>query len=81
MGALPPAKLGAGGGLLATARNVGMVVGVSLGGALFAAFGKVSFVRGWRTALLSGAALAAAGGLLAIVKPDVARAAPRRPGG
>jgi EmrB/QacA subfamily drug resistance transporter len=80
MGALPPAKLGSGGGLLATARNVGMVVGVSLGGALFAAFGKTSFVRGWRTALLSGAALAVAGGLLALGKPDVERAASRRPG-
>jgi EmrB/QacA subfamily drug resistance transporter len=73
MGALPAAKLGAGGGLLATARNVGMVVGVSLGGALFAAFGRTSFVRGWRTALLSGAALAVAGGLLALVMHDAER--------
>ena len=37
MGALPPAKLGSGGGLLATSRNVGMVLGVATGGALFEA--------------------------------------------
>jgi EmrB/QacA subfamily drug resistance transporter len=73
MGALPPAKLGSGGGLLATARNVGMVVGVSLGGALFAAGSRSSFVAGWRLALASGAAMALAGGLLALVKPDAER--------
>ena len=70
MGALPVAKLGSGGGLLATARNVGMVVGVALGGALFAAGERTSFVAGWRLALLSGAAMALAAGLLALVKPD-----------
>ena len=70
MGALPPAKLGSGGGLLATARNVGMVAGVALGGALFAAGERTSFVAGWRLALASGAAMALAAGLLALVKPD-----------
>jgi MFS family permease len=70
MGALPAAKLGSGGGLLATARNVGMVVGVALGGALFAAGERSSFVLGWRLALGSGAAMALAAGLLALVKPD-----------
>jgi EmrB/QacA subfamily drug resistance transporter len=75
MGALPAAKLGSGGGLLATARNVGMVVGVALGGALFAAGERSSFVLGWRLALGSGAAMALAAGLLALVKPDSARAA------
>jgi EmrB/QacA subfamily drug resistance transporter len=74
MGALPRAKLGAGGGMLATARNVGMVVGVALGGALFEAGGRDSFVAGWRLALGSGAAMALLAGLLAVVKPDAARA-------
>ena len=73
MGALPLAKLGSGGGLLATARNVGMVAGVALGGALFAAGQRTSFVAGWRLALASGAALALAAGLLALVKPDGVR--------
>jgi EmrB/QacA subfamily drug resistance transporter len=73
MGALPRAKLGAGGGMLATARNVGMVVGVALGGALFEAGGRTSFVAGWRLALASGGALALAAGLLALVKPDAGR--------
>jgi EmrB/QacA subfamily drug resistance transporter len=74
MGALPPAKLGAGGGLLATSRNVGMVVGVATGGALFELGERTSFVRGWRTALLSGAAMALASGLVALMKPDRERA-------
>ncbi len=70
MGALPQAKLGSGGGLLATARNLGMVTGVSMGGALLAWAGRTSFVAGWRVALGSGAVLALAAGLLALVKPD-----------
>jgi MFS family permease len=74
MGALPRTKLGAGGGMLATARNVGMVVGVALGGALFEAGGRDSFVAGWRLALGSGGAMALLAGLLALVKPDTARA-------
>jgi len=73
MGALPRAKLGSGGGMLATSRNVGMVVGVALGGALFEAGGRTSFVAGWRLALGSGAAMALCAGLLALVKPDAAR--------
>jgi MFS family permease len=75
MGALPTSKLGAGGGLLATARNVGMVVGVSAGGALFAWGEHRSFVAGWRLALGSGALLALAGALLGLVRPGAARRA------
>ena len=70
MGALPPAKLGSGGGLLATSRNVGMVLGVATGGALFEAGERTSFILGWQLALGSGAVLALAAGLLALVKPD-----------
>jgi EmrB/QacA subfamily drug resistance transporter len=74
MGALPPAKLGSGGGLLATSRNVGMVLGVATGGALFELGERTSFLLGWRLALGSGAALALGAGLLALVKPDGGRA-------
>lgn len=70
MGALPLAKLGSGGGLLATSRNVGMVLGVAAGGALFEFGDRSSFLLGWQLALASGALLALAAGLLALVKPD-----------
>jgi MFS family permease len=70
MGALPAAKLGAGGGLLATSRNVGMVLGVATGGALFEFGERTTFILGWQLALGSGALLALAAGLLALVKPD-----------
>ena len=70
MGALPPAKLGSGGGLLATSRNVGIVLGVATGGALFEFGERTSFLLGWQLALGSGAVLALAAGLLSLVKPD-----------
>jgi EmrB/QacA subfamily drug resistance transporter len=73
MGALPSSKLGSGGGLLATSRNVGMVLGVATGGALFEAGERTSFVAGWRLALGVGAGLGLAAGLLALVKPDGGR--------
>jgi EmrB/QacA subfamily drug resistance transporter len=76
MGSLPRERLGTGGGMLATARNLGMVVGVSLAGALFAlgggaaegAAGGPGFLDGWRLALSAGAALALAAGLLSLVR-------------
>jgi hypothetical protein len=57
-----------------------MVIGVSLGGALFAAWGKGAFVQGWSTALRSGAALAVVAGVLALVKPEAERVPSRSPG-
>ena len=74
MGALPPGKLGSGAGLLATARNVGMVLGVATGGLLFEIGERTSFLVGWRLALGSGAVLALGAGMLALVKPDDDRA-------
>ncbi len=68
MGSLPVRKLGAGGGMLATARNVGMVLGVATGGALFQLGERESFVAGWRLALGSGAAMALCAGVLAMRK-------------
>jgi MFS family permease len=65
MGALPRARLGSGGGLLATARNAGMAAGVGLAGTLFAmragpdADGP-EFLAGYALALRAGALLAVA---------------------
>ncbi|ABS25200.1 MFS transporter [Anaeromyxobacter sp. Fw109-5] len=63
MGALPRGRLGSGGGLLATARNAGMALGVGLAGVLFAlragpgARGE-AFLAGYALALRAGAGLA-----------------------
>jgi EmrB/QacA subfamily drug resistance transporter len=63
MGALPRERLGSGGGLLAEARNFGMALGIASSEALFRAFGGAAaggagFLRGYRVALFSGAAVA-----------------------
>ncbi|HEU4382822.1 MAG TPA: MFS transporter [Anaeromyxobacteraceae bacterium] len=83
MGSLPRQRLGTGGGMLATARNLGMVVGVSLAGALLAvgagqAGGEAGagFLAGWRLALLAGAALAVAAGLFSLVRSEARAAGP-----
>src|SRR5574342_464677 len=73
MGSLARERLGTGGGMLATARNLGMVTGVSLAGALLAvgagpAEGGAGFLAGWRLALSPGAGLAVAAGLLSLVR-------------
>ncbi len=78
MGALPRERLGSGGGLLATSRNVGMVAGIALSSALFRARGGAfltaeDFLPGYRAALLAGAGLALAAGLVTL-----AAEAPRR---
>jgi len=75
MGALPREHLGAGGGLLATARNLGMAIGIALAGALFHARagqapGPEAFLAGYRAALWAGAVLAGAAGLTSLaVRP------------
>ncbi len=73
MGALPRERLGSGGGMLATARNVGMVAGIALSGALFRARGGASgttegFLAGYRAALLAGAGLALAAGAVSLAR-------------
>jgi MFS family permease len=90
MGALPRERLGSGGGLLATARTVGMVAGVALGTALFTVGSGVAlprdgavldagatraFLAGWRLALSAGAGLAVVAGVLSL-----ARSRPRASG-
>jgi len=63
MSALPRARLGSGGGFLATARNAGMSAGVALAGGVFAlragpdASGP-AFLAGYALALRAGAVLA-----------------------
>jgi len=84
MGSLPREHLGVGGGLLATARNLGMAGGIALAGALFHARAGASpspaaFLDGYRAALWAGAGLAAAAGLASLaVRPAAAHP---RPGG
>jgi hypothetical protein len=83
MGALPRARLGSGGGLLATARNGGMAAGVALAGALFAAragpdASGAAFLAGWAFALRAGAALALLAAAASLVRmPSPARAEAR----
>jgi len=69
MGALPRERLGSGGGLLAQARNFGMVLGIASSEALFHAFGGAAaggagFLRGYRVALFSGATIAIAASIV-----------------
>jgi MFS family permease len=73
MGSLPRARLGSGGGLLATARNAGMAAGVALAGALFAtragpeASGP-EFLGGYALALRAGALLALAAAAVSLLR-------------
>jgi MFS family permease len=77
MSALPRARLGQGGGLLATARNAGMAAGVGLAGALFALRAGPGATGG---AFLAGFALALRAGAALAVLAAVATAVPRRAG-
>jgi MFS family permease len=84
MGATPPDLLGSGGGLLATARNVGMAVGVALSGHLFAwragpSPGVEELLDGWAIALRVGAAIALLAGAVSLAAP--ARRGPPLDGG
>jgi EmrB/QacA subfamily drug resistance transporter len=77
MGSLPRERLGSGGGLLATARNVGMAVGTALAGSLFAlragpGAAPGPFLAGYALALRAGAAIA----LLAAAVSALRAAAP-----
>jgi EmrB/QacA subfamily drug resistance transporter len=79
MGAIPRPKLGSGGGLLATSRNVGMAIGVATAGTLFAlrsgaGLDAATFLPGYALALRTGAAVAVAAGLLSLFTRVAARA-------
>jgi EmrB/QacA subfamily drug resistance transporter len=82
MGAAPRGRLGSGGGLLATARNVGMAIGVALSGTLLAWRAgpdpdPSAFLDGYALALRAGAAIALAAGVTSLVHRAGGRA--RRP--
>ena len=73
MGVLPRARLGSGGGLLATARTAGMGTGVSLAGALFALVAgegtaTPAFLAGYAIALRAGAGLAVLSAAVSVVR-------------
>jgi MFS family permease len=73
MGSLPRARLGSGGGLLATARNAGMAAGVATAGTLFAlragqdAAGQ-EFLSGYALSLRAGAAMAVLAAMVSLVR-------------
>jgi EmrB/QacA subfamily drug resistance transporter len=72
MGAAPRHRQGIAAGVLATARNVGMVLGVGVAGAVFTTIlargGDNALVHGVRTSLFVAAAIAAVGALTSFVR-------------
>ena len=82
MGSVPRPYLGIASGVLATMRNVGMVMGVAAGGAILYAFvpfytlqgatfggmEKVLFLSGLRHAYLAGAIIAAVASLSSLMR-------------
>jgi MFS family permease len=84
MGALPRARLGSGGGLLATARTAGMATGVSLASALFALVAgagtaPAAFLDGYAVALRAGAGLAVLSAAVSLVRSGATGSARRPP--
>ncbi len=93
MGNVPRNRLGVGSGVLATVRNVGMVLGVAVSSTVFAmqqslisgragADATTAFMAGLRAAYLVAAILAAAGAFTSLIRSDKAPAltsVPERP--
>lgn len=87
MRAVPSRRLGVASGLVAAARNLGMVTGISLAGALFSLGFTTSgakanlanfqpnmlpaFLAGWKTAFLFGVGVAAVGAVLTFLREKV----------
>jgi len=87
MRAVPSRRLGVASGLVAAARNLGMVTGISLAGALFSLGFSTSgananltdfqpnmlpaFLAGWKTAFLSGVGVATIGAVLTFLREEV----------
>lgn len=80
MGNVPHHRLGIGSSVLATVRNVGMVVGIAVASSVFAsrsaaalpALGAIpSFMAGIRAAFIVSAIIALAGALTSLVRKDV----------
>ncbi len=72
MGAAPRERQGIAAGVLATARSVGMVLGVGLAGAVFTTIlargGPLALVHGVRASLFVGAGIAALGAVTSFVR-------------
>ncbi|GAB4253528.1 MFS transporter [Deferrisoma sp.] len=86
MGAVPPQRLGVAGGVAAVARNLGMVLGIALGGAAFrwvagtpSAADPVRFVAGWRTAMAVGLGACLAALAVSLARGPEAHATETRP--
>lgn len=89
MRAVPSRRLGVASGLVAAARNLGMVTGIALAGALFSlgfspsgANGNLTnfqadmlpaFLAGWKTAFLAGVGVAAFGAVLTFLREEAGR--------
>jgi EmrB/QacA subfamily drug resistance transporter len=77
MGAAPRERVGTASGLLAEARNVGMLAGIAAAGTIFAALGggrpgqaeRGAFVGAFRGTILVAAALAAVGAIVSLARP------------
>jgi MFS family permease len=82
MGAAPPFRQGVASGVLATSRNVGMVLGVGFAGAIFttvaahAASPGDGLVAGIRASLLAAAGVAVAGAFTSAVRGSTHHPAP-----
>ncbi|MZP42674.1 DHA2 family efflux MFS transporter permease subunit [Heliobacterium gestii] len=82
MGSVPRHRLGIGSGVLATVRNVGMVLGIAVSSALVtwqagvhaapgAVDGTAGFMAGLRTAFLAGSLLAASGAVASLARGEL----------
>jgi MFS family permease len=74
MSSLPRARLGSGGGLLATARNAGMAAGIGLAGAIVSVragpdAAGAGFLAGYALALRAGAVLAVLAAAVTLLGP------------
>jgi MFS family permease len=79
MSSLPRARLGSGGGLLATARNAGMATGIGLAGAIVSLragpdAAGAGFLAGYALALRTGAVLAVVAAAVSLLQPAARRA-------
>lgn len=75
MGAAPRERQGIASALLAAARNVGMVTGITIASTLFSHLQiGTDFLGAFRGTLLVGVGLAATGALLSLVRPTAPRA-------
>jgi EmrB/QacA subfamily drug resistance transporter len=89
MGSAPKERQGTAAGLLAEARNVGMLAGIAAAGAAFAALGggrpgeapPGAFLAAFRGTLLVAAALAALGAVVSAARPARIAGQPRGPNG